>query len=115
MWGCMIGRMSRPTDEEIAADIRHVAQRFGGTQIGRTDYRQHGRYSEYQICDGGRTWTEMCKLAGLESKAQGPVADEVYFENLSRAYAALGRLPKASERKAYGLNFSKRRWPNLLS
>lgn len=107
--------MSSPTDEEIVEDIRRVAQRFGGTQIGRADYRQHGRYSEYQIYDGGRTWTQMCKLAGLETKAQGPVADDVYFENLSHAYAALGRLPKASERKAYGLNFSKRRWPNLLS
>lgn len=108
--------MSNFTDEEIARDIRRVAAQLGRTRLSRREYQQQGgQFSLYQIDDGGRTWRELCRLARVETKARPAITSDTYLGNLRRAYRELGRLPKASERKKFGLNFSKRRWPNLSS
>ena len=67
----------------------------------------------YQLYDDGETWESHCSRAGVKTKATEPVPDEVYFENLKKTMAALGREPKTSERKKFGLNFGKARWPTL--
>jgi hypothetical protein len=99
----------------IADDIRRVRDSLRVTKLSRTEYVRHGgKYSLYQIYDGGETWESHCQRAGVPTKAKEAVPDDIYFENLKRAVAALkGRLPRATEKKKFGLNFSKNRWANL--
>lgn len=54
-------------------------------------------------------------MAGVSSMAKEPVPDEVYFRRLEQAIGQLGRLPKTSERKKFGLNFRKGRYPTLAA
>lgn len=104
------------SDEEttaIVADIRRIAA--GRKALSRAEYLQRGRYSMYQLYDGGRTWDSLCHSANVTSKRIEPVPDEVYFRRLANAVNQLGRYPKVSERKQFGLNFSKRRYPTLAT
>lgn len=102
------------TEQEIVEDIVRVAKELGVKSLSRSRYLQFARFSEYQIYDDGRTWSKLCALAKLSTAANNePVTDEVYFQRLFDAVKKLGRFPKASERKRYGLNFSKVRYPTL--
>lgn len=102
------------TEKEIIDDIVRVADELGVTALSRSRYLQFARFSSNQIYDGGRTWSDLCAQAGLSTGANNePVSDEVYFQRLAEATSKLGRFPKASERKLFGLNVSKSRYPNL--
>lgn len=98
---------------EIVDDVRRVARKVGRRELSRSEYVQHGRFSLYQIYDGGHTWEQYCKAAGVATRRKEPVPEEVYFSRLKGAVETLGRFPKVSERKRFGLNFSKRRYPTL--
>lgn len=100
-------------NREIVSDVRRVADNLGRTTLSGSEYVQHGRFSLYQIYDGGTTWEEYCRAAGVESRRKEEVPDDIYFGRLVQAIKELGRHPKASERKKFGLNFSKRRFPTL--
>ena len=104
---------TRVPDQELAADIARVAAGLGTTSLSRSAYFQHGQYSQYDIYDGGRTWEQICSLVGVACMKSEPVPDEVYFQRLAAAISDLDRLPRTGERKQFGLNFSKRRYPNL--
>lgn len=109
--------MAEPTDTDIINDIKRVASRLGlhpGAEFSRQEYRNNGgQFTHYQIYDGGRGWEGLCAAAGFITKQKVPVPDDVYFQKLAAAVQQLGRYPKASERKRFGLNFSKRRFPTL--
>jgi hypothetical protein len=105
-------------EKEIVDDILRVARDLGLVQgkdrFSRSDYLNRGaRFSHYDLYDNGLTWEFYCEKAGFKAKTKEPVPDEVYFERLRKAVDTLGRLPKVYERKKFGLNFSKRRWPTL--
>lgn len=100
-------------DQRIVDDIRRVAERLARGELSRSEYLQHGGFTEYQIYDGGQTWESYCRAAGVDTKKVEPVPDEIYFCRLRKAVEDLGRFPKTSERKKFGLNFSKRRYPTL--
>ena len=101
------------TEEEIIEDIARVAKELGVSTLSRSRYLQFARYSSNQIYDGGRTWSGLCGIAALSTAANNnPVSDEEYFKRLTEAVEKLGRFPKASERKLYGLNVSKARYRN---
>jgi len=107
--------MESDITQEIVEDIKRVAHRLGKTTLSRSEYFQQGKFNHYQVYDGGQNWTDLCEMAGIKPETKQPVSDETYFHRLSKATAALGRYPKASERKEYGLNMSKRRYPTLAS
>jgi hypothetical protein len=98
---------------ELLEDIRQVAEQLGSAELSRSEYLQHGRFSAYQIYDGGTTWEDYCVALGLASRKKEHVLDDVYFSRLRTAVEVLGRLPKAAERKRFGLNFSKSRYSTL--
>jgi hypothetical protein len=102
------------TEKEVVEDIVRVAKELGVTSLSRSQYLQFAQFSEYQIYDGGRKWSELCRAANIMTGANNePVTDNEYFRRLATAVEKLGRFPKASERKLHGLNFSKSRYPNL--
>jgi len=105
--------MNEESIQAIVDDIKRVADRLCAQSLARSEYLAHGEFSAYQIYDDGMTWTELCERAGLSTKTKQPVSDETYFANLAKAVDALGRYPRASERKKFGLNFSKRRYSTL--
>jgi len=107
--------MNNDITDAMVADIKRVARRLGANSLSRSEYFQHGKYSQYQLYDGGNDWTTLCKRAGVTPKTKQPVSDENYFLNLAKTVKALGRYPRASERKKFGLNFSKRRFPTLTA
>lgn len=113
------GPMPEPSESEIIADIKRVAHSNGigpGDRFGLGEYlQQGGQYSHHQLYDGGKTWGVLCAKAGFSTKEKRAITDDACFANLVRAVEELGRYPKASERKKYHLNFSKRRYPNLTA
>lgn len=98
---------------ELITDVQSVAAKLRTTMLSRSEYFQHGNYTAYQVYDGGRTWEEICLAAGLKTKKIKHIPDEEYFKRLASAYILLKRCPKVSERKKYGLSFSKRRYATL--
>ncbi|MFC1930488.1 hypothetical protein ACFLWE_01160 [Chloroflexota bacterium] len=101
------------SNTDLISDIKNIASKLGRRDLSRSEYLQYGRFSAYDIYDGGRTWEELCNAAGVITKKIAAVPDEVYFERLQMAIEKLGRYPKTAERKMFGLNFSKRRYPTL--
>lgn len=99
--------------KEVVEDIQRVAKQLGRSELSRSDYLGHGKYSIYHIYDGGTTWDGYCKQAGLKTKSKDQVSDEEYFQRLVEAVKQLGRYPRSSERKKFGLNMSKSRYPTL--
>lgn len=95
------------SDQEVIADIQRVAKLLGknpGDEFSRTEYLQNGaNFSRYHIYEGGRDFTELCNAAGYRTKAAIPVSDEQYYERLAEAVRVLGRYPKTSEKKRFGL------------
>lgn len=104
-------------EKGIVDDLIRVAESLGlkrGERFSRDEYLIHGaKFSKDNIYDGGTDWTYYCKKAGFLTKAKEEVPDAVYYDRLEKAYELLGRLPKTSERKKFGLNFHKRRWATL--
>jgi hypothetical protein len=103
-------------EPRVVQDIKNVAEKLGrqrGDELGRSEYLQNGQFSGYWIYDGGQSWEAYCQAAGFVTKKNEPVSDEVYLSRLVGAVKRLGRFPKTSERKKFGLNFSKRRYPTL--
>src|SRR4030042_406631 len=105
--------MKNQIEPDLISDVKAVASKLGTNILSRSEYFQHGHYTAYQVYDGGRTWEDVCRAAGLETKKKELVSDEEYFSRLKRAFEILSRYPKASERKKFGLNFSKRRYATL--
>jgi hypothetical protein len=97
----------------IIQDIKRVAGELGQRLLSRAEYVQKGNFTLYQIYEGGTGWDQYCLAAGITTRKKEPVPDEVYFGRLRKAHESLGRFPKTSERKKFGLNFSKRRYPTL--
>lgn len=105
-------------EKEIVDDVIRVGRNLGLTSgkdsLSRSEYLNNGaRFSHYDIYDNGLSWEYYCEKAGFKTKTNEPVTDEVYFERLKKAVETLGRLPKTSERKKFGLNFSQGRWSTL--
>lgn len=112
--------MAHQLNPEVIADIKHVAELIGlrvGDEFSRRQYLGHPshKFSSYHVYDGGNSWKAYCNAAGYETKELDRVPDDVYFERLAKSVDELGgsRYPLASERKRFGLNFTKRRFRTL--
>lgn len=101
-------------EAEMVADVRRVGLALGKVpgrdKLGKQEYlRAGGRFSLYEVYDGGRNWTYYCRKAGYEPKTKSAVSDADYSERFRGACEELGRPPKKSEFKKYGLTCNKRR------
>lgn len=98
---------------EILDDIKKVAGRLGlksGEVFSQRNYLANGgHFSAYQISDGGNTWSDYCKKDGFRPDIKDRVSDEEYWERYQQAITRLGRFPKQSEHKMFGLNVPNNR------
>lgn len=104
-------------ESEIIDDIRRVA-RLLGKKNGELFHRQEywdsgGRASNYFLYLDGKDWIYFATTAGYASARNEFLQDDVYLDRLRTAIKVLHRLPKTSERRRFGLNFTKSRWPTL--
>lgn len=105
--------MDYVSEQNIIDDIKLVAKQLGTNCLSRSEYIQLGKFTMYQIYDDGKSWNSLCEKAGIQTKTKKEVTDEDYFCRLTQAVKILGRYPRASERKKFGLNMSKSRYPTL--
>jgi hypothetical protein len=101
-------------EAEIVGDVRKVGLALGKVpgrdRFGKREYiTAGGRFSQYYLYDGGRGWEFYCRKAGYEPKTKSGVSDPDYAERFRRACGELGRPPRKSEYKNYGLSCNKRR------
>jgi hypothetical protein len=75
--------MEKDTIQLIIEDIKRVAHLLGKATLSRSEYYQKGKFTHYQIYDGGQSWTTLCELAGIKPETKQPVSDEVYFKRLA--------------------------------
>ena len=66
--------MEQDITHSIIADIKKVARRLGKNELSRSEYYQHGKFSHYQIYEGGRNWTSLCKKAKIGTKTKEPIS-----------------------------------------
>ena len=101
-----------PTRAEKLRDIRRIKVLLDAHKLSYPQYRDvGGKYSKGQIYSDGDTWDDLCAECGIQiDRRNDPIPDEVYFKRLKSFIDTEGRLPKSSERKKAGLNFSKSRW-----
>lgn len=95
--------------KEVVDDIKRVAQNIGlkpGEEFTHPKYFENGgRYTEYQIADGGFGWKKYCESAGFKPKVKEQVSREECWERYQRALEAIraregkGRHPKSNELK----------------
>jgi hypothetical protein len=62
--------MESDTTQAIVEDIKRVAHRLGKATLSRSEYYQQGKFTHYQIYDGGRSWTILCELAGIKPETK---------------------------------------------
>jgi hypothetical protein len=99
--------------QKLLEDVKRVAHLLNVRDLSRSEYLAHGNFNAYQLYDIAGSWTDLCAEVGLSTKAKSSISDEEYFDRLAKAVKELGRYPTAMERKRFGLNMSKRRYPTL--
>jgi hypothetical protein len=108
--------MSDTLFEKIVDDVKRLSAKRRlkpGDPFARNEYLNNGaRFSKDQLYEAGG-WTKICIAAGFKPKAKDKVPDEEYFGRLREAIRPLGRYPRTYERKRFGLNCWKPRFPTL--
>jgi len=109
------------SEGKIVSDIERVAlslKKLQGQAFSETEYRRAGgEVSHYFLFLDGRSWKYYCEKAGYRVDTRNEfIPDDEYYKRLCHAVEILGRLPGTSERKKFGLNFTKSRWgtPNVF-
>jgi hypothetical protein len=88
------------TDEQLLADIRHVAADFGCSSLPQGRYRQHGGYSTTAIKQRFGTWNAAIAAAGLSPSSERDIPEAVLHQNLEEVWISLGRQPRKREMAA---------------
>lgn len=94
----------------IRSDLLRVAREHGEDRPDvaprRTDYRDHGRHTEWEACKavvGHRSWTKLCKELDLRTHAEARVPSYgEAIKDVRRVARELGRSPQAREYEQRG-------------
>jgi hypothetical protein len=85
------------SDEELIADLQHVAEQYGTTALTIAQYEESGLYAVNTPKKRFGTWNEALLRAGLEISNRLNISDEKLFENLLMLWQHFGRQPRKSE------------------
>lgn len=84
------------SDEELIADLRHVAELLVAENVTENQYRQHGKYSVPAQYSRFGTWNKALLRAGLKNYSAG-FSDVKLFENILTLWQYYGRQPRKNE------------------
>lgn len=56
--------------EEVVEDICRVAKKLDADSLSRSKFQEYAQFSSNQLYDDGRTWSELCELAGISTYLQ---------------------------------------------
>lgn len=88
---------TRPTNDELLADIRRVAKKLKKNCITIAEYHRYGiaRISLFRWRFG--TWNNALKTAGLEPSRNESLSNDELMENMRDVWVKLGRQPIGSD------------------
>lgn len=96
------------SDEEILADIRHVAQsREPKDWVAYEEYDELGKVSCFTVCRRFGSWNNALAKAGLQVKRYVNIPKENLFEDIEHVWVKLGRQPRREEMKRPLSSYSK--------
>lgn len=85
------------TNDELLADLRHVAELAGSVKVTQGKYAQLGIYDCSTHIRRFGSWNQALLEAGLELSNRVDISDGELFENLFRLWQHYGRQPRRSE------------------
>ncbi|MEI7841554.1 MAG: HNH endonuclease [Gallionellaceae bacterium] len=84
------------SNEDLLADLQHVAKILGVTKITQKLYSEHGKYDETTVGRRFGTWNKALEAASLSISNQ-QYSDEQLFENILLLWQHYGRQPRRAE------------------
>ncbi len=84
------------SNEDLLADLQHVAKILGVTKITQKLYSENGKYDETTVGRRFGTWNKALEAAGLSISNQ-QYSDEQLFENILLLWQHYGRQPRIVE------------------
>ena len=81
------------SDNELIADLIHVAEIVGSNTITQQQYREHGKHGIDKIIYRFHSWNDALKKAHLQTSANFQYDLEELFENIERVWIAKGKQP----------------------
>ncbi len=85
------------SDEELLADLKHIASDLGRDSVTYEEYDAFGRCCSLTISDRFGGWNKALARAGLRVARQIGFSDEDFYENLEEIWTRLGRQPRQHE------------------
>ena len=82
------------SEDEMLADLKHVAEKIGKNSVTMEEYDEHGKYHTTTLTRKMGSWFEILKKANLESnRSPINIPDEELFKNLEEVWIKLGKQP----------------------
>lgn len=88
---------SNPTNNDLVADLRRVANHLGTSHVPQNTYRKLGAYSSTVMKTRFGSWNKALAAAGLVTQHRSDLTTEELLDNIIAVWAALGRQPRKRE------------------
>jgi hypothetical protein len=95
------------SDEELIADLRHVAELLGTKKVTMDQYNLHGVHSDSTFHRRFGSWNKALILAGLTISQQINIPNTELFENILTLWQHYGRQPVRRELDSELSHFSQ--------
>lgn len=86
------------SNEELLADVKNIASKYGLTTMSQEVYTQYGKYHPCTFLRRFGSWFKVLELCELKpSRSRLNIPNEELFANLEHIWLVLGRQPKYVE------------------
>lgn len=86
------------SNEELLADVKNIASKYGLTTMSQEVYAQYGKYHPCTFLRRFGSWFKVLELCALKpSRSRINIPNEELFANLEHIWLVLGRQPKYVE------------------
>jgi hypothetical protein len=84
-------------DEELIADVRHVASVLGKSSVTIDEYNERGQFHSTTLTRRLGSWFVVLERAGLVKTRNLNINNDKLFDNLAEVWLRLGRQPKYND------------------
>ncbi|MBI2816136.1 MAG: HNH endonuclease [Acidobacteria bacterium] len=85
------------TDDDLIADLKHVANDLNKRSVTSREYNERGKFSAATLQLRFGSWLKALEKAGLQKTKDRNITEEELFEDLERTWIKLGRQPRFRE------------------